>query len=302
MKLFTIITCFLLFVSCQSKEDTNEVNNPKYYWNAVETQELQDYGTDDYLDYITDEPNHIPLFKNEDGLVTMYVSTLFSYPKIDYPKHTVTSGDTPSKIASLYGITTKRLYELNPGLEGRGLFLGDQLTTHDYLNGWTEIHNNHNEPIGSASFYLYAVPEQPYWEESLVVRDESYYRENGISKPAPFGIRCEIVESELSELENLSTYLYNHQFDNEKEYIHNICTSYLKKMTASDGRTVYYVVQEIEYKDGSVYRQLISFCDFVDYDGNIVKVHITAFSGQNDSKEYADDGLLLKAYETIYLV
>ena len=42
-------------------------------------------------------------------------------------RYTVVSGDTPSGIASKNGITTRTLYNLNPGLEGGGLWPGDEL-------------------------------------------------------------------------------------------------------------------------------------------------------------------------------
>ena len=41
--------------------------------------------------------------------------------------YTVVQGDSPSKIASEHGLTLNQLYSLNPGLEGGGMWIGDQL-------------------------------------------------------------------------------------------------------------------------------------------------------------------------------
>lgn len=94
-----------------AKEPANKPESPaKAVTESNKTQQATNKGTSLSTKYTTSDTASIP--KNED--------------------YTVVRGDSPWKIADKAGITINTLYELNPGMEKRGVYVGDRVNlTHN---------------------------------------------------------------------------------------------------------------------------------------------------------------------------
>lgn len=89
-----------------AKEPVNKPESPaKAVRETDKTQQTTNKGTSLSTKYTTSDTASIP--KNED--------------------YTVIKGDSPWKIADKAGITINTLYELNPGMEKRGVYVGDSV-------------------------------------------------------------------------------------------------------------------------------------------------------------------------------
>ncbi len=99
-------------------------------------------------------------------------------------RYTVVSGDSPSKIASTNGITTKTLYSLNPGLEGGGLWVGDELVV------------SASVPFLQVKYTERSVREVDIPYKTVTEKNNSMaLGTTKISQQGEYGIREEVVDS-----------------------------------------------------------------------------------------------------------
>lgn len=73
--------------------------------------------------------------------------------------YTVEAGDAPSTISDDYGISVRELYNMNPGLEGNDIHVGEQLVVSrsvSYLNVTTTRREVYNEEIPYTTNYTYS--------------------------------------------------------------------------------------------------------------------------------------------------
>ncbi len=99
-------------------------------------------------------------------------------------RYTVVSGDSPSKIASKNGITTKTLYSLNPGLEGGGLWPGDELVV------------SASVPFLQVQYTERSVREVDIPYKTVTEKNNSMaLGTTKISQQGEYGIREEVVDS-----------------------------------------------------------------------------------------------------------
>lgn len=72
-------------------------------------------------------------------------------------------------------------------------------------------------------------------------------------------------------------------------------------MTSRDGRKLYYVVRDVTNSSGMTIRYIESYVEYFDYDDVPVMIHLTAYS-YDGYLEFANDKLLLEAYESVYMI
>ncbi len=105
---------------------------------VVNSERLRDSLNSMKAPYENGDPNRTVSFVQDVSLVDgiYFTSSIVSDTKLaemvqgevsGEKRYTVVKGDSPSLIASKNGITLKTLYSLNPGLEGGGLWVGDEL-------------------------------------------------------------------------------------------------------------------------------------------------------------------------------